>query len=102
MTPVLDLHLSWVPGTSDQVRFQHLGRTFTVFLKDVQRANAHSLGALYLTGRVALRITREHHAQLTGRLAHTVTGVRSTAPVDSGPAPANERPGTDDPELAAQ
>lgn len=102
MTPVLDLHLSWVPGTSDQVRFQHLGRTFTVFLKDVQRANAHSLGALYLTGRVALQITREHHAQLTGRLAHTVTGGRSAAPADPGPALASGRPHADDPEPAAR
>ncbi|WP_309572624.1 hypothetical protein [Deinococcus sp.] len=82
------LHLSWVPGTIDRVRFEHQGRTFTVFLRDVQRGGSHSLGALYLKGRVRLRVTKLHHAQLIGPLAHSVTDTparSSTAPFPADP-----------------
>ncbi|THF87199.1 hypothetical protein E7T09_08575 [Deinococcus sp. KSM4-11] len=60
-----------MPGTIDRVRFHHQGRTFTVYLKDVQRQDAHSLAALYLKGRVTLRVSRLHHADLRGRLSHS-------------------------------
>ena len=86
--PSSTVTLRWVPGTMDCVRFEKGGRTFTVFLRDVQRKDAHSLSALYLTGRVTLAVTRVHLSALMGPLRQHVTteveGTPANAWVDAG------------------
>ncbi|WP_245900838.1 hypothetical protein [Deinococcus yavapaiensis] len=93
--------LRWVPGTMDRVRFEKGGRTFTVFLRDVQRPDAHSIGALYLRGSVTLVVTRVHLSALMGSLRQHVTtkaeGTPSSAWIDAGGLAADE-PHHDDPE----
>jgi hypothetical protein len=82
MNRAVHLHLSWVPGTLDRVRFQHQGRSFTVYLKDVQRQDVHSLAALYLKGRVTVEISRLHHADLRGRLSHSSSASTQVTDID--------------------
>jgi len=67
------LTLRWMPGTTDRVRFEKGGRTFTVRLRDVQHLDAHSFNPLYLRGSVTLSITRVHLGELMGPLRQQVT-----------------------------
>lgn len=77
------LTLRWMPGTSDRVQFVRGGRTFTVLLGDVQRADAHSLNPLYLRGVVTLPVTLSHLATLMGPLRQHVTRRAAGTPADA-------------------
>ncbi|GBF04905.1 hypothetical protein DAERI_030071 [Deinococcus aerius] len=94
MSPPRTLTLRWMPGSNDRVHFEKGGRTFTVLLKDVQRADSHSLNPLYLSGRVTLSITRVHLSDLMGPLRQHVTsraeGTAKGAWVDEGGLAADE------------
>lgn len=83
-----------MPGTNDRVRFEKGGRTFTVLLRDVQRADAHSLNSLYLSGSVTIRVTRVHLSDLMGSLRQHVTpraeGTAQDAWVNEGGRAADE------------
>lgn len=78
--PFSTLTLRWMPGTTDRVRFEKGGRTFTVLLRDVQRPDAHSLSALYLKGSVTLGVTRVHLSDLMGPLRQNVTAEAAGTP----------------------
>ena len=86
MIPSGTLTLRWLPGTTDRVQFDKLGRTFTVLLRDVQRVNVHALGPLYLRGSVTLPVTPAHLADLMGPLGQPVRPQATGA--DSGDEPA--------------
>lgn len=94
MSPSSPLTLRWMPGTSDRVRFEKSGRTFTVLLKDVQHTNAHSFNSLYLSGSVTLLVTGGHLSDLMGQLRQHVTpraeGTALNAWVDEGGLAADE------------
>lgn len=86
--------LRWVPGTTDRVRFEKGGRTFTVLLRDVHQHDAQSVGALYLKGKVILAVSRVHLSDLMGILRQHVTsevqGTPAGAWVDAGGLAADE------------
>ncbi|GGL95219.1 hypothetical protein GCM10010840_36650 [Deinococcus aerolatus] len=94
--PTSTVTLRWVPGTQDRVRFEKGGRTFTVLLRDVQQADVHSVGPLYLRGSVILGVTRVHLSDLMGPLRQHVTaratGTPAGAWVDAGGLAADEPP----------
>lgn len=94
MSPPRTLTLRWMPGSNDRVRFEKGGRTFTVLLRDIQRADPHSLNSLYLSGSVTLGITRIHLSDLMGPLRQHVTsraeGTDASAWVDEGGSAADE------------
>ncbi|PTA68637.1 hypothetical protein [Deinococcus arcticus] len=71
------LNLSWMPGTTDRVRFTTAGQTYTVFLRDIEQETVHSAGSLYLKGTVKLPVSADHHAQLMGSLALNMTPERA-------------------------
>ncbi|MBB5233223.1 hypothetical protein [Deinococcus budaensis] len=77
------LTLRWMPGTTDRVRFERGGRTFTVLLKDVQRVDAHSFNSLYLKGVVTLPVSLSHLAHLMGTLRQHVTPKAEGTPQDA-------------------
>ena len=86
--------LRWVPGTTDRVRFEKGGRTFTVLLRDVQQNDVQSVSALYLKGHTVLGVTQIHLTDLMGTLRQQVTakapGTPAGAWVDAGGLAADE------------
>ncbi|MFB9990419.1 hypothetical protein ACFFLM_00210 [Deinococcus oregonensis] len=73
MNTAVHLSLTWLPGSTDTVRFHRTGRIFTVLLSDVERQNVHSFDRLYLKGRVLAPISKRHLSALMGRLRRHVT-----------------------------
>lgn len=86
--------LRWVPGTTDRVRFEKGGRTFTVLLRDVQQNDVQSVSALYLKGQAILGVTQVHLSDLMGKLRQHVTAEAQGTPagswVDAGGLAADE------------
>jgi hypothetical protein len=73
MNTAVHLSLTWLPGSTDAVRFHRTGRIFTVLLSDIERSNIHSFDRLYLKGRVLAPISKRHLSQLMGMLRRHVT-----------------------------